>query len=115
MTTGRVTAAHWAYGLLAASLLIPLSGVAGVIVAHLNLGKESDRDTKSHFVWQIRTFWISFLIGIVLLLAVFVMPPAMMIAWPVSVLTAAWYVYRVLKGWIKLGRGRPMNNPNAFL
>src|SRR5665213_4130951 len=82
---GLVEYTHWIYGLHALSVLIGLStahnvamrfafGLPSIIAVIMNYARRSEtRGTwlESHFRWQIRTFWYSwvwiFLISIVLI------------------------------------------------
>jgi uncharacterized membrane protein len=59
---------------------------------------------ESHFRWQIRTFWFSLLwwvVGGILLIAAG-LGVLVWIGWFI------WYIYRIVKGWIRLTEGKPM-------
>ena len=59
---------------------------------------------ESHFRWQIRTFWLGlpwFILGF--LTYIFI------IGWFVLVAAALWLIYRILKGWLSLNDGKPLN------
>lgn len=47
------------YGLQAASLLVGVTAIAGVIINYLRRGQVQGTWLESHFTWQIRTFWWS--------------------------------------------------------
>jgi uncharacterized membrane protein len=91
------------YGLQAASLLVGVTLFAAVLMNYMKRGEVAGTWLESHFTWQTRTFWWSllwavlglatlvFLVGIVILLA-----------------SAVWFIYRVVKGWIRLEDDRPM-------
>ena len=91
------------YGLQAASLIVGITLIAGVIINYLRREQAAGTWLESHFTWQIRTFWWSlawcilgvasvvFIVGIFVLLA-----------------SAVWFVYRIVKGWTELNEGRPM-------
>jgi uncharacterized membrane protein len=114
---------HVIYGLHAVSLLTGIVGVASVVGAFLtgwpsiiavilNYVKRSDvRGTwlDSHFRWQIRTFWFGLLW--VVLCGVFVVATlgiGLLIAWLPLALVGVWFVYRILRGWLRLIDRQPM-------
>jgi uncharacterized membrane protein len=91
------------YGLQAASLVVGITLIAGVIINYLRREQAAGTWLESHFTWQIRTFWWSLLwcvVGIatlVLVIGVFIL-----------LASAVWFVYRLAKGWTELNEGRPM-------
>jgi uncharacterized membrane protein len=111
------------YGLHAFSLLTGIVGAATVVGAFLtgwpsiiavilNYVKRSEvRGTwlQSHFRWQIRTFWFGLLW--VVLCAAFVVATlgiGLLIAWIPLALVGIWFVYRILRGWLRLIDRQPM-------
>ena len=91
------------YALQAASFLVGLSLIAGIIVNYVKREDVAGTLYESHFNWQIRTFWWSLLWGVVgAILCVIVIGFAVLAA------DAIWFLYRVIKGWIRLSEGRPM-------
>ena len=118
-----ITLTHVIYALHALSLLIGIVGVASVVGAFLtgwpsiiavilNYAKRSEvRGTWlwSHFRWQIRTFWFGMLW--VMLCAVFVVATlgiGLLIAWAPLTIVGIWFVYRILRGWLRLLDRQPM-------
>ena len=114
---------HVIYGLHAVSLLTGIVGAATVVGAFLtgwpsiiavilNYVKRSEvRGTwlESHFRWQIRTFWFGLLW--VMLCAVFVVATlgiGLLIAWLPLAGVGIWFVYRILRGWLRLMDRQPM-------
>jgi uncharacterized membrane protein len=112
---------HLIYGLHAFSALMGILGGAFIVTAFLtgwpsiiaviiNYVKRSDtRGTylDTHFGWQIRTFWYALLwvaIMVVLILTFIGIP----LAWVIGVIVGIWVLYRIVRGWITLGNGRPM-------
>jgi len=91
------------YGLQAASLIVGVTLIAGVIINYLRREQAAGTWLESHFTWQIRTFWWSLawcVIGIatlVLVIGIFIL-----------LASAVWFVYRIVKGWTELNEGRPM-------
>ncbi|MEO8203711.1 MAG: hypothetical protein ABI630_07605 [Betaproteobacteria bacterium] len=91
------------YALQAASFLVGISLIAGVIVNYVKREDAAGTLYESHFRWQIRTFWWSLLwavIGVLLTLLV--------VGFAILAADAIWFLYRVIKGWIHLSEGKPM-------
>jgi uncharacterized membrane protein len=86
-----------------------ISALIGVIIAHLKLD-DTDPVLRSHYQFQIRTFWIGLLylvIGIPLCLALVGIP---ILAW-----WLVWSLIRVIKGMMSLNEGKPIANPMSWL
>ena len=111
------------YALHAFSLVVGIIGTATVVGAFLtgwpsliavilNYVKSSDvRGTwlESHFRWQIRTFWFGLLwVGLCVLFIVVTFGIGILIAWIPLVIVGIWFVYRVVRGWMRLRDGLPM-------
>ena len=101
-------------GILGAATVIGafLVGWPSIIAVILNYLKRSDvRGTwlESHFLWQIRTFWYG-LLWVVLcgLVVVLTLGLGLLVVWlPLAVVTI-WFVYRIARGWMRLGARQPM-------
>jgi len=111
------------YALHAFSLLIGIIGTATVIGAFLtgwpsliavilNYVKRGDvRGTwlESHFRWQIRTFWYGLLwVALCGIFIVMTLGIGILIVWMPLIVVAAWFIYRVVRGWLALRDRRPM-------
>lgn len=89
-----------------------LTGWPSIIAVILNYIKRNEaRGTwlESHFRWQIRTFWFGLLW--ISLCVVFIMVTfgiGLILMWLPITLVGFWFVYRVVRGWVTLGGGRPM-------
>ena len=111
------------YGLHAFSIVTGILGTATVIGAfltgwpsiiavvlnYLKRGEARGTWIDSHFRWQIRTFWFGLLW--VMLCAVFVVATlgiGLLIAWLPLALVGIWFVYRILRGWLRLIDRQPM-------
>jgi uncharacterized membrane protein len=91
------------YALQAASFLVGFSLIAGVIVNYVKKEDVAGTLYESHFRWQIRTFWFTLMwgaIGAILCLVV--------IGFGVLAAAGIWFLYRVIKGWLRLNEGKPM-------
>lgn len=83
--------------------------IAGLVMAYLKRNDYNNSIYESHVTYLIRTFWIGFLytaisfvlsiIGIGLLLAV---------------LTAIWYVIRIVKGFVTFYDAKPIAKPETW-
>jgi len=89
-----------------------LTGWPSIIAVILNYLKRSEaRGTwlESHFRWQIRTFWFGFLwISLCVGFIIATFGIAILIAWLPMAVVGLWFVYRIIRGWVALGSGRPM-------
>ena len=93
------------YILQAVSIFVGITSIVGVIMNHVKSGSLTDPVIQSHNSWQIRTFWwmllwsalcmilttVTFGIGAVLFLVPLV-----------------WYIYRIVKGIMRLNDGKPV-------
>ena len=118
---GLVRLTHIVYALHAFSALMGVISSAAIVTAFLtgwpsilavilNYAKRSEaRDTwlESHFSWQLRTFWFAVLwvaIAVLLFATVVGIP----LAWILLVATGIWVLYRIIRGWMVLNDGQPI-------
>jgi uncharacterized membrane protein len=97
------------YILYLVSLAVGVTSLVGVIMAYLNAG-EAPEPLRSHYRFQIRTFWIGLLyscIGLALLLVV--------VGALVWAFVAVWLIVRCVKGLKHLDRGEPYPNAATWL
>ena len=112
---------HFIYGLHAIAVLVGVTsaatvaggfvfGLPSLIAVFINYLKRSDVNgtwLESHFRWQIRTFWFTFLWLIVyglLIITIIGIP----IAWIMIAILGLWVGYRVIRGWVALAGVRPV-------
>ncbi len=107
-------AIHIVYALYGAALLSAVPSILGVILAYLKRPEIRGSWLESHATWQIRTFWITFILGILsaVLAATFILLP---IAWLVASVAWCLFAWRVLKGWLAMGREDAIRNPEGLL
>lgn len=103
-------AIHVVYVLYALSVVMAIPGMFGVILAYLKRGDVAGSYLESHVAWQVRTFWIWLLMWVAGAMLVFVL-----IGWLVLGAAQLWLVYRIIKGWLLLIDGRPIERPEEFL
>jgi uncharacterized membrane protein len=118
---GLVRITHIVYALHAFSALMGVVSSAAVVTAFLtgwpsilavilNYAKRSEaRGTwlESHFSWQLRTFWFAVLwvaVAVLLFATVIGIP----LAWIAVIATGLWVLYRIVRGWLALNDGRPI-------
>ncbi|MGH7805287.1 MAG: DUF4870 family protein [Candidatus Binatia bacterium] len=116
-----VRVAHVMYALHAFSALMGVISSAAVVTAFLtgwpsilavilNYLKRSEAEgtyLELHFRWQLRTFWFALLwLALAVLFAATVI--GLPIAWLMLVATGLWVLYRIVRGWLALADGRPI-------
>jgi uncharacterized membrane protein len=97
------------YLLYLAAYLTGITGLIGVIIAHAKVG-DADDFTRSHYQFQIRTFWIGVLyiaVGVVLLFVV--VGIAVLVWW------FFWSLVRNVKGLLALNDNKPIANPATWM
>ena len=115
---------HVIYALHALAVVIGVSGAAtiagafvfgvpsllAVLLNYIKRGEVAGSWLDSHFRWQIRTFWFTALWLLVygLLIITLIGIP---IAWVLIVVLGLWVSYRVIRGWLALGEGKPISPP----
>lgn len=93
---------------VAGGFVFGLPSLAAVVLNYLKRGEAAGSWLESHFRWQIRTFWFTLLwlvVSFLVMLTVIGIPIA---AWVMIPLLGLWVGYRVLRGWLALGNGRPV-------
>lgn len=97
------------YILYLVAIIFPITNLVGVIMAYINKG-DSPEWIQTHYQFQIRTFWIAFLIGFI---------GAFTAAFGVGVLVLlgllVWYVVRCVKGMKYLDQKIPVPDPKTWL
>ena len=92
------------YALYAASCLVGLTAIAAIIVNYLKRDDVAGTWVASHFEWQIKTFWYGLAGAIVSWLLMFVL-----IGFPLLLAVGVWVIYRIVKGWLALADGKPVD------
>ena len=91
------------YGLQALSFFWGLPAVVAIVINYIKRDDVRGTVYESHFDWQIRTFWWGLLwvcVGAVLAI--------LMVGFIVLFVVWLWFVYRVVKGFLKLTEGKPV-------
>ncbi|TPQ26969.1 DUF4870 family protein [Methylomonas sp. HW2-6] len=91
------------YALYAASLLLGITSIVAIVMNYVKKDDVAGTYLESHFRWQIRTFWFSLLWGIIGFVTFFIV-----VGWFVLIADLVWFIYRIVKGWLRLNEGKPM-------
>ena len=97
------------YLLYGAGYFTVISALIGVIIAHVKVD-DADPVLRSHYQFQIRTFWIGLLynaIGIPLCMV--------LIGFPILAWWLVWSLIRIIKGIMAINEGKPIANPRSWL
>jgi uncharacterized membrane protein len=92
------------YALQAVSFLLLITYFIAVILNYIKRDDARGTWLESHFRWQVRTFWFGLLWFVLGGLTFFIV-----IGWAILFAASLWLIYRILKGWLNLNDGKPMN------
>jgi uncharacterized membrane protein len=87
--------------------LVLLTGLTMIVAIVMNYVKKDDMKGtlyESHFRWQINTFWFTLLWSLLSLPFILLLGLGFVFLFVVFV----WYVYRIVKGWLRLTEKKPM-------
>lgn len=105
----RDSSAKIAYILYLVSLAVGVTSLVAVVIAYVNVG-DAPEPIRSHYRFQIRTFWIGALYGLVGILLL-----AVAVGGLVLLFLAVWLIVRCVKGLKYLDRGEPYPNAGTWL
>ncbi|MGK2739921.1 DUF4870 family protein [Tepidicaulis sp. LMO-SS28] len=108
-TTPDADGVKLVYILYFLGFVIGISSIAGVIVAYLKRG-EASAVSATHYTYQIRTFWIGLLYGVVGTLTTVIL-----IGWLILLFTVIWALIRCIKGFIAIGENKSIEDPATWL
>jgi uncharacterized membrane protein len=97
-------------------LVAPLMGVIGIIAliaAYVKRDEAAGTWLQSHYRWLIRTFWFSFLWGIVgglILITLGLVLIGIPIAFAIWIATTLWVIYRLVRGYLLFSERKPIPN-----
>ena len=97
------------YLLYLAGFVVGLTAVAGLIVAYLKRDG-ADPVSATHYEFQIRTFWIGLLMGVV-----GVVLSVILIGWLVILWTGIWTLVPCIKGFMLVNDGKPVPQPQTWM
>ena len=92
-----------------ATFVVGVSGVVGLVLAYINRDTAADW-LKSHYTFQIRTFWIGLAFSFVSFVLCF-----LLIGFPLLFATFVWFVVRCALGIDKLLKREAYPNPASWI
>ena len=93
--------------LLQAIAFIGFTPLIALVINYFKKNEVRGSILESHFRWQIRTFWwglLWFCIATICIFTVILIP----VGWLISGILFIWWVYRIVKGWLRLNKGLPI-------
>ena len=116
------------YALQAASLVVGFTSIIAVIINYVKMDEVRGTWVESHFRWQIRTFWLSLLFGVLLFVLFLVLGVGIaglaaagseagavggalsfgLVGIVGGLGLLAWFLYRVVRGWLRLSENQPV-------
>lgn len=91
------------YALYAASLLVGITSLVAIVINYVKKEDVAGTWLESHFRWQTRTFWFALLWAIIGAITAIII-----IGWFVLIADLVWFIYRIVKGWIRLNDNKLM-------
>ncbi len=98
---------------IATAFVFGWPSIIAVIINYVKRKQAEGTYIATHFVWQIRTFWwavIWIILTWVLTFALAFMVVGVVIPYIGFAAIGIWVCYRIVKGWLRLSDGLPMNN-----
>ena len=97
------------YILYLAGFVTVVTAIIGVIIAYIQ-SDTADPIARSHFQFQIRTFWILLLYVAVGLVLTFVGVGVLILLW-----SLVWSIVRNIKGILALNENKPIADPKSWM
>jgi uncharacterized membrane protein len=101
--------ANLVYILYLVGLIVGITSLVGLVMAYINRGDAPDW-VKTHYRYQIRTFWIGLLYGTVGIVTI-----PIIIGFVLLLLVVIWWIVRCAKGLKCIGEGQPVANPATWM
>lgn len=108
VTKGMANLLYLLHGL--APFTFWLLALAAIVVGHFTRDAVRGTYVESHFSWLSRTFWWGLLWIVILGVVTFIMVLTVIlipVAWLLWTILFIWYLYRVIRGWLRLNDGQP--------
>ena len=86
-----------------------ITALIGAIIAYLQ-APSAESAIKSHYIFQIRTFWIGILYLVVGVVSIYFVIGGFVLLWGF-----VWSLIRNIKGILALNRNKPIANPESWL
>ncbi|QFT76651.1 hypothetical protein [Erythrobacter sp. THAF29] len=92
------------------SFLTGVSGLVGIVLAHVWQGENKEEWAASHFTYLIRTFWIGLVASIISIVLILVAIGFLLIP-----LVTIWFGVRSVLSLVKAQKREPMPDPDTLL
>lgn len=92
------------YILYGISVFNGLTAIVAIIINYVKQGDVRGTLFESHFRWQIRTFWFGLLWTVLASLTLFIGIGLILLP-----IVGIWFLYRIVKGFLYLNDGKPMD------
>jgi uncharacterized membrane protein len=109
MIVGERGLAFAVYVLYLLGYFMGITALIGVVIAYLQVGS-ANSEMKSHYTFQIKTFWIGLLYLFVGVLLLHVAVGGIILLW-----WFVWSLFRNVKGLLALNRNEPIANPESWM
>ena len=106
---GEADAANVIYILYLVGIVVGITTLVAVIMAYVNQG-DAPEWVRSHYRFQIRTFWIGLLYGLIGLLTCIIVVGGFFL-----IFVLIWWIVRCVKGMQAIARGEPCERPETWL
>jgi len=93
--------------LLQALFFIGFTPIIGIVINYFKRSDVRGSVLESHFKWQIRTFWWGLFWYTLASFLIFTWIGAV-IGFPILGIITIWWIYRFIRGWLRLNKGLPM-------
>ena len=100
--------ANLIYILYLVGLVVGITSIVGVVMAYLNKD-EAPEWLKTHYIFQIHTFWKGIVIGLAAILTTFIL-----IGFLIGLALVVWWVIRCVKGMQAISRNQPVEDPRTW-
>jgi uncharacterized membrane protein len=107
---GARTMVQVIYALYAVSFFVGITSLVGVIIAHVKRSDYAGTIYADHLTWQIRSFWFAFLFGVIGMVTI-----AFGIGFLILGLSAVWFIYRIVKGFLAVNDRKGFADPKSFI
>jgi uncharacterized membrane protein len=101
---------HLIYALYAASFFFGFTVLIGVVVAYVKRDQAGGTWQESHYDWVIRTFWWMLAFMVVGGITTWIL-----IGFVILFAGGVWFIWRIVKGWLRLSQLRAIENPTGML
>jgi uncharacterized membrane protein len=109
--TGRPAPTRTAHILYLLHALAPFTAwtlaVIAVVIGAINRDAVKGTWVDSHYSWLLSTFWVGIALLVVLTVIFVLSVLGIFLLWLLWFVLTVWYLYRVIKGWMRLNDGRP--------